>query len=256
MKAEPRGKLLQAADLPTAILIDGAYFLLRFAHTFSTFNPQSSDHVAFGVQHIPAYHLAIRMGSKQMLAALAAGDYLPHEHPQLYHIFFYDCPPLANRMHLLISKRALVLSSTPQAIFQNAVHERLRHVRKVPLRLGRLNDSFDWKMTPDAMKPLKKAPADFVAADEDFALNVVQKGVDMRLGLDAASLAYKRQVDQIVLVAGDADFVPAAKLARREGIDVVIDPMWCQPARDLVEHCDGVRSSKMAGPTAMKAERK
>ena len=47
----------------------------------------------------------------------------------------------------------------------------------------------------------------------------------MRLGLDIAAMAHKRQVDQIVLVAADADFVPPVKLARREGIDVVLDPM-------------------------------
>jgi uncharacterized LabA/DUF88 family protein len=39
----------------------------------------------------------------------------------------------------------------------------------------------------------------------------------MRIGLDIASLSYKKQVDQIILIAGDSDFVPAAKLARREG---------------------------------------
>lgn len=48
----------------------------------------------------------------------------------------------------------------------------------------------------------------------------------MRVGLDIASVSYKRQVDQIVLVAGDSDFVPAAKLARREGVDFILDPMW------------------------------
>jgi uncharacterized LabA/DUF88 family protein len=46
--------------------------------------------------------------------------------------------------------------------------------------------------------------------------------------LDIASVAYKRQADQIVLVAGDADFVPAAKLARREGIDFILDPCGVQ----------------------------
>lgn len=64
----------------------------------------------------------------------------------------------------------------------------------------------------------------------------------MRLGLDIASLAYKKQVSQIVLVSGDADFVPAAKLARREGIDIVLDPMWASIRPDLYEHIDGLRS--------------
>lgn len=64
----------------------------------------------------------------------------------------------------------------------------------------------------------------------------------MRIGLDIASMAFKRQVDQIILVAGDSDFVPAAKLARREGIDFILDPMWASIRDDLHEHIDGLRS--------------
>jgi uncharacterized LabA/DUF88 family protein len=60
--------------------------------------------------------------------------------------------------------------------------------------------------------------------DDDFVYDVKQKGTDMRVGLDIASVSYKGQADQIVLVAGDSDFVPAAKLARREGVDFILDP--------------------------------
>ena len=190
------------------------------------------------------------------MAALESGAFLPQEHPQLYRIFFYDRPPLSKKIHQPISKRSLDLAATPLARFRNEVHDKLRLQRKVALRLGRLNDTFNWKLTPDAMKRLTKAPGNFVPADEDFAPNVIQKGVDMRLGLDVASLAYKRQVDQIVLAAGDADFVSAARLARREGIDVVVDPMWGQPARDLMEHCDGVRNSKMTSAQTSKIDLK
>lgn len=38
----------------------------------------------------------------------------------------------------------------------------------------------------------------------------------MKIGLDIATFSYKRLVDQIVLISGDNDFVPAAKLARRD----------------------------------------
>ncbi|MCY3544387.1 MAG: NYN domain-containing protein [Chloroflexi bacterium] len=34
----------------------------------------------------------------------------------------------------------------------------------------------------------------------------------MRIGLDIASITLKRQADTIVLVSGDSDFVPAAKI--------------------------------------------
>jgi len=64
----------------------------------------------------------------------------------------------------------------------------------------------------------------------------------MRIGIDISSLALKRQVRQIILMAGDADFVPAAKLARREGVDFVLDPMWSAIPQGLVEHIDGMRS--------------
>ena len=64
----------------------------------------------------------------------------------------------------------------------------------------------------------------------------------MKFGVDIASLAYKKQVNQIVLIAGDSDFVPAAKLARREGIDFVLDSLGAPIKDQLFEHIDGKRS--------------
>lgn len=101
-----------------------------------------------------------------------------------------------------------------------------------------------WAISPDKTKSLLagKAALDDLT-DDDVIYEARQKAVDMRIGLDIASLAFKRQVDQIVLVAGDSDFVPAAKLARREGIDFVLDPMWHTIKPDLYEHIDGLRST-------------
>ena len=78
--------------------------------------------------------------------------------------------------------------------------------------------------------------------ENDFMIDVDQKGVDMKIGLDIASIAYKKQVDQIVLISGDSDFVSAAKLARREGIDFVLDPLGAPIKDDLFEHIDGLRT--------------
>ena len=64
----------------------------------------------------------------------------------------------------------------------------------------------------------------------------------MRIGIDIASMAYKKQVTRIILISGDSDFVPAAKLARREGIDFVLDPMGARISDDLSEHVDGIKS--------------
>ena len=75
---------------------------------------------------------------------------------------------------------------------------------------------------------------------EDVHVELRQKGIDMKIGVDIASLALKRFVDRIVLISGDSDFVPAAKLARREGIDFILDPMGADVEPMLFEHIDGL----------------
>lgn len=79
----------------------------------------------------------------------------------------------------------------------------------------------------------------------DLELNIEQKGVDMRIGIDISSLAFKQQINQIILISGDSDFVPAAKQARREGIDFILDPMRSKIKDDLYEHIDGIRTPKL-----------
>jgi len=162
----------------------------------------------------------------------------------LYRIFFYDCPPLMKKAHNPISKKPIDFSTTKEAGFRNELHSQLKKQRKVALRLGRLSDLAHWAIRPSTTKDLLAGRAQFAdLTEDDVHYEVHQKGVDMRIGLDIASLAFKRQVDQIVLLAGDSDFVPAAKLARREGIDFVLDPMWQAITDDLHEHIDGLRST-------------
>ena len=98
-------------------------------------------------------------------------------------------------------------------------------------------------LRPESLKKLCSGAINVSDLSEsDFSLDIQQKGVDMRVGLDIASLAQKRLVDQIVLIAGDSDFVPAAKHARREGLDFILDPMWHPIKASLNEHIDGLRS--------------
>lgn len=77
--------------------------------------------------------------------------------------------------------------------------------------------------------------------EEDFTLvGMKQSGVDMRIGLDVASLASEKIVDQIILIAGDTDFVPVAKVARRAGVDFLVDPMGHKLPEEFVRQVDGV----------------
>lgn len=51
--------------------------------------------------------------------------------------------------------------------------------------------------------------------------------------------------------AGDSGFVPAAKVARRPGIDFIVDPMWANISESLPEHIDGLWSRVKASPKNM-----
>ena len=72
----------------------------------------------------------------------------------------------------------------------------------------------------------------------DLKPNIRQKGVDMRIGLDIASLTLKHQVEIIVLVTGDSDFVPAMKFARREGSQLYLVTMGHGVRESMYEHAD------------------
>ena len=115
--------------------------------------------------------------------------------------------------------------------------------RKFALRLGHLSDQIYYNLKPGVTKDLCSGKRTIESLEEnDFLFSAQQKGVDMKIGVDIASLSYKKQVDQIVLIAGDSDFVPAAKLARREGVDFILDQMGQTINDDLNEHIDGIRS--------------
>ncbi len=212
----------------TAILIDGAYFLKRYPAVITSPAEQQPARVAKNLFTWALAHLKDKDGRKR----------------DLYRIFYYDCHPLAKKAHHPLTGKAIDFAKTSTFCFRSQLHDELRKLRKVALRFGRLGDFGGWRIRPTPLKRLLRGEITVEdLAESDVYYSARQKGVDMRIGLDIASLAFKRQVDQIVLFAGDSDFVPAAKLARREGIDFILDPMWRAVSSDLHEHIDGLRST-------------
>jgi uncharacterized LabA/DUF88 family protein len=237
--------------MATAILIDGAFFLRRFKHCLPDHDRNDPKSVAHGLGLLVAWHLVQRIGPSQVQLQVAQHSLL-EESRQFYRIFFYDCQPLTKRMHTPLSHRSIDFGKSPEATFRLQLHKELQKLRKMALRLGRLNDTSRWRLSEKATARLVESPNNFQPSDDDFEVDTKQKGVDMRLGLDVASLAFKGQVDQIVIVAADADFVPAAKLARREGIDVILDRMGDhRAATDLIEHVDAIRDCFLPKPNPL-----
>ncbi|MFM9977557.1 MAG: NYN domain-containing protein [Sphingomonadaceae bacterium] len=231
--------------MATAILVDGAFFLRRFRYAFPDHDRASPASVAHGLHLLVNWHLVQRLGPATV-NEIVARRHLLEESREFYRVFFYDCSPLTKRVHTPLGRKSIDFSKSTEAVFRLQLHSEIRTQRKVAIRLGRLNDTSRWRLTEKATDRLIADPTNFHATDDDFDIDTKQKGVDMRMGLDVASLAFKRQVDQIVMVAADGDFVPAAKLARREGIDVILDRMGDQrAARDLIDHVDAVRDCRL-----------
>ena len=79
---------------------------------------------------------------------------------------------------------------------------------------------------------------------QDVYFSLEQKGVDMRLGIDVATLALKQQVERIIVISGDTDMIPAIKLARREGVQVALVALQNGAGvnKHLIEDSDLVRT--------------
>lgn len=215
--------------MKTAILVDGGFYRKRAAFLWGKKTPEQR------ANELMAYckaHLSYESGKQK-------------SETSLYRIFYYDCPPLAGTVYHPLKKQGVHFKKSETYAWTNEFYDELRKQRKVALRMGELSDAFaSFNLSANATKQIFAGTRQLSDITEnDFSISFQQKGVDMKIGLDIASLAYKKQVDQIILIAGDSDFVPAAKLARREGLDFILDPMWADIKPSLFEHIDGLHSN-------------
>ncbi|WP_245533827.1 NYN domain-containing protein [Corynebacterium lubricantis] len=195
----------------TAVLVDGGFYRRR---AFSLFGDKSPDDRA---QELVTY----------------CRRHITESRSSLYRIFYYDCPPSEKVIFHPLSRKQVNLGKSDQFQWTNQFFAALTKKRKVALRRGEeLETQRGYTLKS---KPLKQLCNGAISVsdltEDDFLLEITQKGVDMRIGLDIASLAERGTVNQIVMITGESDFVPAAKHARREGIDFVLDPLWATVTR-------------------------
>lgn len=103
---------------------------------------------------------------------------------EIAHIFYYDCLPLP----------------TPE--LQDRTAKKLRY--------------FDFLRTQPGTIVREGRLA--LRTTDDGQRIVVQKRVDLLLGLDIAEECSKRVINSIVLVSGDEDFIPAIEFASKRGV--------------------------------------
>lgn len=220
-----------------AILVDGSFFIQRVFANKRRYFVSASDltpvQMVECLKEVVWRH--IRNGRNS--------EYNYH-----YRTYFYDAPPLAlDRVHFPLveegetTPRVKHFKDDPDYVFRNALINELKKQKKLALRLGTVKADKEWKIKDRVVQDLIKKERVFDdLTNDDFYYSVRQKGVDIKLGIDIATLSIGKQVDRIVLVGGDSDFVPAAKLARINGVDFVLDAMRNQVDPSLFEHIDGL----------------
>lgn len=210
--------------IKTAILVDGAFYRKRAHNLMGEKSPadRAKELSQYCNRHIKSFK----------------------DDAVLYRVFYYDCPPISKIVYNPFLDKGIDLGKSDIYKWTNGFFEELKHQRKFALRLGRLaEEQAHYSINQKTLNKLLRHDIELSdLSEDDFSLQIAQKGVDMRIGVDISSLAYKKQVDRIILISGDSDFVPAAKQARREGVDFILDPMRSPIKPDLFEHIDGIRT--------------
>jgi len=199
----------------TALLIDGAFLKFKLKRRHNRFPT---------VQDIAGFCGSV-MGKPPLATA------------QLFRIYFYDAPPYQGRVTNPLDGTMTNFADTARTVQNEKLLQDLELQPNFAVRRGVI--SFQgWKLGDAALRSITKAPRAILP--NDLVPDLKQKGVDMRIGLDIAWLATKRIVDAVVLVTGDSDFVPAMKLARKEGLRIYLETMEHPVYVQLKVHADMV----------------
>lgn len=196
-----------------AIMLDGGYFTKRFKRLHGRF-PVADDAIQF---------------CTELMGSLA--DY------KLYRIFFYDAEPCDRSSRNPLSGQVVDFAKTQIARDYRSLLQGLEQASNFAVRRGETLMR-GWKLGESSLRAIQEDPA-MQISERSFVPDIVQKGVDMRIGLDMAALALKRLVQAVVVVTGDADIAPAMRFARREGLRTYLHTMGFDGVRPLLKaHAD------------------
>ena len=152
-----------------------------------------------------------------------------------------DCQPLEKKLTNPIDKSILDLAQSFSFKDNKNLQNYLQRKAYFALRFGELNiqgskkdnwsqwDIKKWKM-PDLIN--RKIEAN------DLYPFLQQKGVDMKIGLDIASITSKKLCTKLVLLSGDTDMIPAMKMARKEGVHVFLHTFNKSISNLMASHSD------------------
>ena len=163
---------------------------------------------------------------------------------ELFRIFYYDCPPYGGRHTNPIDKSVSDFKTQKKFASRSLFISEMKTKDYVAMRMG-IAKNRGWTLTNDyTIQAITNNSIVKPPTAKDVFLSREQKGVDMRIGIDVATLSLKRIVERIILISGDTDMIPAMKLARREGVQVILVQVHKRLSKFLDEDADLVRVIK------------
>ena len=210
-----------------AILIDGSFFWMKHLEA-RLGQPPSAESVKMACDLI--------MQDKEF-----ASD-------RFFRAYYYDSPPYGGKAVHPISQREIEFSATEQYRIKNDYLDQLWRMPRMALRLGSLAMQ-GWKLNKKNMRVIMESLShNRPLQPQDVSINLVQKEVDMLMGLDIAWIAASRMVEKIVLLTGDADMIPAMNFAREHGMLVFVAKFGYYLSDKLRDNSDGVVEFNLPAP--------
>lgn len=206
-----------------AVMIDGAFLRKRYEKENST--PSHRTHLT----EDSLIHFCDKLGQDPLLKGMS-----------LFRIYYYDAVPYGSTTTHPLTGATKDFGATPTYSAMKKFLDQVSLKPNVAFRKGELSFS-GWSIRPGKLQDLE---CDFKQGKpfnpSYLTASLKQKGVDMKIGLDIAWISSKRIVNTLVLVTGDADFVPAMKFARREGVRVYLCSLEHSVSKTLKIHTDQI----------------
>ncbi|MCK9490740.1 MAG: NYN domain-containing protein [Sulfurimonas sp.] len=138
--------------------------------------------------------------------------FLDEEKEEYYRIFFYTAKPLKDN-EIKDQLRSEGKKRSYQEYLDNiGVEDRIYNLAK----------NFLDEMVNEDFIALRTGKMQVRGVHNDGRPDIVQKQVDMLIGLDISEVSYNKHADKIVVFSKDTDMIPALKTARINGLEVNI----------------------------------
>ncbi len=160
--------------------------------------------------------------------------FLINETEEIYRIFFYTAKPIQD--------------SEIESQLRNRDKERYRqYSQQHPNQVYNRASNFLQNIVQEDYVALRTGKMQVRGIDGRGKPEIVQKQVDMLIGLDISEVSFKRLADRILVFSKDTDMIPALKTARTNGLTVMLANFTEDNyiAQDLVTHSDLIRTKSL-----------